>query len=71
MTITDKIMSVMEAKDLLKGLKQGPPDKDESYSNENVCCLNSLLGIHMNGSSLTANTAISSSGRKSGIEDPF
>ena len=58
----------MEAKCLLKNLKE-TSENEESYPNENVYCLNSLLGIKMNGSTLTVNTAISSSGRKSGIED--
>ena len=62
-------MSVMEARDLLKNIKE-EQGKDEMYSNENVCCLNSLLAVKMNGSTHTVNTAISSTtGRKSGIED--
>jgi hypothetical protein len=61
-------MSVMEARELLRNIKD-EHRKDEVYTNENVCCLNSLLAVKMSGSTHTANTAISSTaGRKSGIE---
>jgi|LauGreDrversion4_2_1035121.scaffolds.fasta_scaffold123986_1 hypothetical protein len=63
-------MSVMETRDLLKKLSLNEQNDGNDYQNENVCCLNSLLVVKMNGSTHTANTAISSTtGRKSGIED--
>jgi hypothetical protein len=62
-------MSVMEARQLLRNMKDDQR-QDEACTNENVCCLNSLLAVKMSGSTHTANTAMSSTaGRKSGIEE--
>lgn len=63
-------MSVMEARNLLKNNVQRDATAAD-YQNENVCCLNSLLAVKMNGSTHTVNTAVSSNntGRKSGIDN--